>query len=458
MAVTQISRIQHRRGLEQDLPQLASAELGWSIDTRQLYIGNGTLEEGAPIVGITRILTEHDIADITSNTSFFTNYTFVGNVAGYTAQTGPSALSPIIRSYQQKFDDVINVRDFGAVGDDSTDDTDAINRALQQVYKSSVSPSEARARRTLYFPGGSYKISSSLNIPTYAKLVGDGVSSTIIRCTNGNVAVANICDSLFQTGSSIGTSSATLPEGIEIQGIKFFNSNAATTISVFRIDSATNVKISSCSFNSNAAAPFYPNVVSIRSTNSISSRISFDNCKFIGGGNGLTLHDSVNSVRVFNSSFLSQANVPAHLGSSTGYVGVGNYIDSNKTPLFFGNSLSVLVNDTSTNSALNILTSGIFLGNLQMSPTQQFTLSTSPVVLSLISNSGVHSHYEITSGNNKRRGIFKVLNSINGSFFDDDYIETSSSVNANLFANSDSFIASVTSGTATLKFNNIRFI
>ena len=29
MAVTQISRIQHRRGLEQDLPQLSSAELGW---------------------------------------------------------------------------------------------------------------------------------------------------------------------------------------------------------------------------------------------------------------------------------------------------------------------------------------------------------------------------------------------------------------------------------------------
>ena len=81
MAVTQISRIQHRRGLEQDLPQLASAELGWSIDTRQLYIGNGTLSEGAPIEGVTRILTENDIDDITSNTSF-TNYTFQGTALG----------------------------------------------------------------------------------------------------------------------------------------------------------------------------------------------------------------------------------------------------------------------------------------------------------------------------------------------------------------------------------------
>jgi hypothetical protein len=457
MAVTQISRIQHRRGLEQDLPQLASAELGWSIDTRQLYIGNGTIDEGAPIVGVTRILTENDIGQITSNTSFV-NYTFVGAAAGYTAQTGSSGLSPVVRTYQEKFDDVINVRDFGAVGDDSTDDTAAINRALQQIYKSTVSPTEARARRTVYFPGGSYKISSSLQIPTYAKIIGDGISSTIIRCTNGNVAVANICDSSFQTGSLIGTSSAILPEGIEIQGVNFFNSNAAATVAVFQIDSATNVKISSCSFQSNAVAPYYPNVVSILSTNSTSSRVSFDNCKFIGGGNGLTLDNLVNSVRVFNSSFLAQANVPAHLGSSTGYVGVGNFIDSNKTPLFFGNSLSVLVNDTSTNSALNILTSGIFLGNLQMSPTQQFSLSTTPFVISLISNSGVHTNYEVIANDNKRRGVFKYVTTASGSVFDDEYVETSASVNANLFANSDSFIASVTSGTAIIKFNNIRFI
>jgi hypothetical protein len=44
MAIVQISRIQHRRGLQQDLPNLASAELGWSLDERRLYIGNGTLE------------------------------------------------------------------------------------------------------------------------------------------------------------------------------------------------------------------------------------------------------------------------------------------------------------------------------------------------------------------------------------------------------------------------------
>lgn len=65
MAILQISRIQHRRGLQQDLPQLASAELGWSIDSRKLFIGNGTVDEGAPEQGVTEILTEYSILDFT---------------------------------------------------------------------------------------------------------------------------------------------------------------------------------------------------------------------------------------------------------------------------------------------------------------------------------------------------------------------------------------------------------
>jgi hypothetical protein len=59
MAIVQISQIKHRHGVQSDLPQLATAELGWSVDTRKLYIGNGTLAEGAPEVGNTEVLTEY---------------------------------------------------------------------------------------------------------------------------------------------------------------------------------------------------------------------------------------------------------------------------------------------------------------------------------------------------------------------------------------------------------------
>lgn len=69
MAITQISQIKLRRGLQQDLPQLASGEMGWSIDQRKLYIGNGTIAEGAPVEGHTEVLTEFSILDFTNGFS-----------------------------------------------------------------------------------------------------------------------------------------------------------------------------------------------------------------------------------------------------------------------------------------------------------------------------------------------------------------------------------------------------
>ena len=59
MAITQKSRIKIRSGLLDDLPQLATGELGWAIDARKLYIGNGLTEEGAPSLGNSEVLTEH---------------------------------------------------------------------------------------------------------------------------------------------------------------------------------------------------------------------------------------------------------------------------------------------------------------------------------------------------------------------------------------------------------------
>ena len=84
MAIVQISQIKNRRGLSEDLPQLASAELGWSIDTQELYIGNGTTDEGAPEEGNTRILTENDLPF--ANSAVLLNNT-TGNISGLTFST-----------------------------------------------------------------------------------------------------------------------------------------------------------------------------------------------------------------------------------------------------------------------------------------------------------------------------------------------------------------------------------
>ena len=211
MAIVQISQIQLRRGLQQDLPQLASAEMGWSLDTRRLFIGNGTTEEGAPTTGVTEILTEHS-----NFLGFVSSYTFAGTDAGYTSQTGATILAPVTRSLQSVLDDSVSVRDFGAEPDGTTDNTAALNRAIQQIYVSTLNGVHRNVQRTIKMPAGTYVITGPLLIPPNCTLVGDGKNNTMINSTG---TVFAICDSLFQTGTNIGTNGATLPSSILIKDL-----------------------------------------------------------------------------------------------------------------------------------------------------------------------------------------------------------------------------------------------
>ena len=95
MPIVQISRIQHRRGKRTDLPQLAAGELGWVIDEQRLYIGNGTVADGAPAVGNTEI--------ITSGSSAFTT-ALSHTYKGYQGDSTPITTT-VQRTLQQRLDD-----------------------------------------------------------------------------------------------------------------------------------------------------------------------------------------------------------------------------------------------------------------------------------------------------------------------------------------------------------------
>jgi len=258
VAIVQISRITQRKGLTTDLPQpLAGAELGWAVDDRRLFIGNGTIEDGAPVVGNTEVLTE--FSDILG---FATSYTYDGAAAGYTVQTGVTAGSPESQSLQSRLDSYAIITDFGATGDGTTDDTAAINRALNQLYCREINP---QIRRSLFFPAGTYIVTDTINIPPYAKLYGEGSDSSIINfnvqahtsliaydegvlvsstgsfyrslaavpigIVIGNATywvleslpdyVGRTADSLQQTGVNIATNSAISPRNIEISAMSF---------------------------------------------------------------------------------------------------------------------------------------------------------------------------------------------------------------------------------------------
>lgn len=61
----------------------------------------------------------------------------------------------------------LNVKDFGAIGDGSSDDTAAINAAINQA-------AQAHQSTTVYFPKGTYRISSTLVITQPVRLIGEG--------------------------------------------------------------------------------------------------------------------------------------------------------------------------------------------------------------------------------------------------------------------------------------------
>lgn len=299
MAILQISQITQRKGLNSELPQLAGAELGWSVDTRQLYIGNGTLTEGAPVIGNTEILTE--FSDIFN---FNTSYTYKGNAAGYTVQTGPTTGTPVVQNLQSWMDQWATVKDFGAVGDGVTDDTAAINRALYQLFCRAPS---ARSRRSLFFPAGVYIVSNTINIPTWATLVGEGLNNSVITLVNGAgaIPVAQTADSAQQTGTNISNNGAIPPTGITISNMGFSALDASSD--VFLVQSASQCEFRSVSFTGvSTVTSDVDNTVSVEfgSTASlVTTDIVFDACSFTGSSWAVNTNAQVKAIAFSNSKF-----------------------------------------------------------------------------------------------------------------------------------------------------------
>ena len=297
MAITQISRIQHRRGLRESLPQLAAGELGWAVDTQELFIGNGTITDGAPETGNTKIITEDDNILGVANT-----YTYRGNTDSPVV-TGVDNNTPIVRTLQQKLDDFANVKDFGAVGDGSTDDTAAINRAIANLQSVETT---GKQRRRLYFPGGTYIVSDVIKIYPYTNLIGDGMDSSIISQTNASAeCVIRTVDSNGNISANIGSDGASIPEGISIKDCQF-KTNSDNHIVI--IDSAQDTHFGNVHFTgayTNQDGPTNgKSCVDIRGTNALpSKRIYFMHCTFEKSEYGLNSDYDVEDIILQGSEF-----------------------------------------------------------------------------------------------------------------------------------------------------------
>lgn len=154
------------------------------------------------------------------------NYT----ISGFTHPDGsanvgyqPAGAGAFASTVQAKLREVISVKDFGALGNDSNNDLTAIQTAID--YAASLTNGAE-----VFFPAGVYRMSAGVNVPNSKSITlrgeGDasklrlvsGAGGPILNCGSGTIfSTRTIIKSLFFQGPSGGTSN----------GIRLQNCNTA---------------------------------------------------------------------------------------------------------------------------------------------------------------------------------------------------------------------------------------
>jgi len=309
MAIVSISRLQHRRGLKADLPaNLNEAELGWCLDTRQLYIGNGNT-----YMGNSQILTQWS-----PNDQIITH--------AYVGDTGISASGTVQRTLGSILDDYLNVKDYGAAGDGVTDDTAAIQQAINDEW-ARISSSNAAvfdSRNVINFPAGNYAVSGTINLLPYITIAGEGVNRTNIALMSGSLGpVFTTADSLGQTGANIGTNGAVLPTSISVKSMNIDGGNDPTNpvISLQRCSGVTlsSIEVLGAWTEGNDPSTASPGVLIESLGNAVvTSDISFTGVNIKNCSNAIITSDPVQRINVNGSQMVQCYSGISLLGGSNG--------------------------------------------------------------------------------------------------------------------------------------------
>jgi len=149
------------------------------------------------------------------------------NLIGF-LQQGTGAVSTTV---QTKLRESISVKDFGAVGDGTTNDTTAIQNALT-----------AAAGKSLYIPAGTY-LCNQIVVSSGTFVYGDSPSTTIIKAANTLGSSAP----LFRNYTQNSAPNVYTDTGISIENIRFDGNNLGTrTAPLLDFVKVQHLKITNC--------------------------------------------------------------------------------------------------------------------------------------------------------------------------------------------------------------------
>lgn len=299
MAVVQISRIQVRRGQENQgsgVPQLAGGEFGWAVDTQALYIGNGAVSEGAPAIGNTKILTENDnFLDLAETYSYKP-----GEVE--TTVSG----SEFKRTIQSRLDDRVSVRSFGMFSD--TDVSDALQKAIFELYLNSINVTNPKSRVILNVEAGTYNISKTIYLPPYVTLRGAGKDKTIFNKTGDFTMFETVDDNTIYTGDldtvvlsghaadPTITDSASQSKGIYLENLTLQTTSDNGTL--LMLNSTKDSMFHHVKFlGPKLTSPSTSIAIDVRAkSNAVDAKqLKFTECEFVGMGFGVVSNHNMNN-------------------------------------------------------------------------------------------------------------------------------------------------------------------
>lgn len=237
---------------------------------------------------------------------------------------------------------VYNVRDYGATGNGTTDDTTAFNNTLT-----------AGAGATVYIPSGTYALTPGVlsNIPTGTKVLGAGIGKSIVECIsgfNGNnnlIQIVSVTDveisgltidgnkannTNFQYGLYISTSSNCSAHNLQVQnwngdGVQLYNCTTCMVHDVFstenvyhgfEVEQCVRCTVSSCRGYNNTVHGIILTPGEVGSTGSQGNHVI--GCSF---DNNATFGICVNWDNASTGAHLSEGNI--FVGNSV--VANGNY-------------------------------------------------------------------------------------------------------------------------------------
>jgi hypothetical protein len=258
----------------------------------------------------------------------------------------------VLRTVESKLQDVVSVKDFGAVGDGVADDTAAIQAALNRANALAINAQYAGSSvfvnggPAVHFPRGVYRVNSPINADQmrHVRLVGDG-KILILGDTSGTKTTG------FMTGDNI--------RYLSVENIHFQNFATVFAVNSGNLDLAewdfTRVQVETVnkfldtnSYNSSRSTAvsfrdcvFQYSVVQV--ARAFCDSITLHNC-WIGSGNSSTNAFYVNSlISFFGCVFIPSGSTST--GRSVVYLtndnGAGSTVnDANRGAHFYGCRMS----------------------------------------------------------------------------------------------------------------------